>query len=306
MRKLDLAEWSFIPGPRRNPPETSLDLHDIVQYSPEEIARAFMSFSGMTLRNRGKPTWWEWSAQWQNGKKIIQVGMTLFVTENDVRSIPESRTGRFALLSVHDTGCGMDAKTRSQIFEPFFTTKEVGKGTGLGLAMVYGIIRQSNGFIDVDSMPQKGTTFNIYLPLTLERKPREMPVVEVDQSARGHETVLLVEDEEMVRGMTRTLLQKSGYRVLEARDGHDAVHVADSHNGAIHLLVTDVVMPGMNGRDLQQKLAQRRPEMRVLFMSGYTDSALLRHGVLDAELTILLKPFQPEVFLSTVREVLDK
>lgn len=228
------------------------------------------------------------------------------LTEADTRNIPESKPGEYALLTVSDTGHGMDAKTKSQIFEPFFTTKEIGKGTGLGLSMVYGIIRQSDGFIDVDSAPERGTTFKIYLPLTGDKRTREPSAPAVDAVVRGHETVLLVEDEEMVRGMTRTLLQKSGYTVIEASDGHHALDVSDKHEGPIHLLVTDVVMPGMNGHDLQVKLAKVRPSMKVLFMSGYTDSALLRHGVLDDNRTILLKPFQPEVFLGTVREVLDK
>jgi CheY-like chemotaxis protein len=216
------------------------------------------------------------------------------------------RPGEYVLLSVHDTGHGMDAKTRSQIFEPFFTTKELGKGTGLGLSMVYGIIQQSGGSIAVDSEPGQGTTFRIYLPRYEGRAGQPDAARRAAGDARGQETVLLVEDEELVRGMARSILQKAGYTVLEAGDGAEALAVAEKHAETIHLLVSDMIMPRMNGRDLYQRLAQLRPSLRVLFMTGYTDSALLRHGVLDADLPILFKPFPQEEFLSTVREVLEK
>jgi PAS domain S-box-containing protein len=241
------------------------------------------------------------------GGKLTIATANLDLTEAELRSDPDVRPGPYAMVSVSDTGVGMDAETRAHLFEPFFTTKEVGKGTGLGLATVHGIVKQSRGHIEVQSEPGKGTTFRIYLPrvpTSVEKSNGEAP--QGLPSARGQETLLLVEDEELVRRLTRTILLRSGYTVLEARNGREALQIAEQQPGAIHLLVTDVVMPEMNGHELYQRLSRVRPDLRVLFMSGYTDSALLRNGVLEGGFTLVLKPFAPDAFLGHVREVLDK
>jgi two-component system cell cycle sensor histidine kinase/response regulator CckA len=215
-----------------------------------------------------------------------------------------AKPGPFALLSITDTGTGITPEVKEHLFEPFFTTKGVGKGTGLGLSTVYGIVKQSNGLIEVVSEPGHGACFRVYLPQaqsTPRRRSREK-VLAKPASAKG--TILVVEDEDQVRAMTCTLLQKAGYTILEGRNGPDAIQASDEHSGPIDLLLTDVVMPKMNGRSLYQKLAARRPEMKVLFVSGYTDSALFRHGMTDSPAAILLKPFTPEALLAHVGETL--
>jgi signal transduction histidine kinase len=213
--------------------------------------------------------------------------------------------GAYAMLAVSDTGVGMDEETKERLFDPFFTTKEKGKGTGLGLSTVYGIIKQSNGYIWVYSEPNRGTSFKIYLPrhesLLAEEKPDMSPAA----LPRGHETILLVEDEELVRVLARDVLRKNGYTVLEARDGADAMGVAVSHRGPIHLMITDVVMPNMGGQEVAFSLAPLLGEMKVLFMSGYTDDAIVRHGILRPGAQFLQKPFRLDAFLRKVREVLD-
>jgi two-component system cell cycle sensor histidine kinase/response regulator CckA len=210
------------------------------------------------------------------------------------------------MLAVTDTGLGMDEPTRVRIFEPFFTTKEPGKGTGLGLATVYGIVKQSGGDILVYSEPGQGTTFKIYLPAN-EMQP-EGPVTPKTQpvSRGGDEIILLVEDEDMVRDLVRTVLQSAGYTVLEARQGGEALSLAGRHEGTIDLLVTDLVMPGMSGRELAEQLKVLRPHMKVLFMSGYTDDTVIQQGVLLAEAEFISKPFSPSILASRVREMLDK
>ena len=213
--------------------------------------------------------------------------------------------GQFAMLAVSDTGLGMDEATKGRIFEPFFTTKDVGKGTGLGLATVYGIVKQSGGFVWVYSEPGLGTTFKIYLPQvnevaepqTLRGSPPPLP--------RGAETILLVEDAPAVRVVTRQVLERQGYAVLEVPDAAAALRIAEKHQGPIRLLVTDVVMPGLSGRELADRLTKLRPEMRVLFVSGYTDDAVVRHGILEPGIAYLQKPFTPEGLARKVREVLD-
>ena len=218
----------------------------------------------------------------------------------------EATAGRYVVLAVTDTGTGMDDATRERLFEPFFTTKEPGKGTGLGLSTVYGIVRQSGGHIWVYSELGRGTTFKICLPVVAEKPEREAAPVEAARSgARGAETVLLVEDAPRVRAVVREILEMNGYRVLEAHDGQQAIELSRAHPGPIQLMVTDVVMPQMSGRELAQHLGRARPDMRVLFMSGYTDNAIVRHGVLEAGTAFLSKPFTPDALAAKVREVLD-
>jgi two-component system, cell cycle sensor histidine kinase and response regulator CckA len=221
------------------------------------------------------------------------------------RKHPGSRIGQYVMLAVSDTGTGIDPEIQSQIFEPFFTTKERDKGTGLGLATVYGVVKQSGGYIAVDSEKGKGARFSVYLP----RVEQPVPTSEVKTGApaniRGSETVLLVEDAEPLRKLANMFLRDSGYNVLTAADGREALEVARSHAGPIHLLLTDVVMPGINGRVLAERLAPQQRGMKVLYMSGYTDSFIAGHGVLEAGTHLLHKPFTQDVLARKVREVLD-
>jgi CheY-like chemotaxis protein len=199
----------------------------------------------------------------------------------------------------------MDEQTRARIFEPFFTTKEVGKGTGLGLAMVYGIVKQSGGHIEVHSVVGEGTTFYVYLPaIAAPSREFALPVL-ASEAPAGTETVLLAEDEDAVRFLVLQVLRRSGYTVLEARDGEEALAVGAKHPGPIHLLLTDVVMPRLGGGRLARRLTRSRPETRVLFMSGFADSTLVRHEVVSGEVDCLLKPFSPEILARKVRETLD-
>jgi PAS domain S-box-containing protein len=214
------------------------------------------------------------------------------------------RSGPQVMLAVSDTGSGMDAETRRRIFEPFFTTKRPGQGTGLGLATVYGIVKQSGGHIEVYSELGQGTSFKIYLP-RVDQEAEAITAVTKTPPARGAETVLLVEDEDALRELARQVLEGHGYTVLEARSGVAALELAETHAGPIHLLVTDVVMPQMPGRELAEQLAVRLPALRVLFMSGYAEQAVLRHGVLGEGTAFIQKPFGPDSFLTKVREVLD-
>jgi len=197
----------------------------------------------------------------------------------------------------------MDAATQARIFEPFFTTKEVGKGTGLGLATVQGIVQQSGGFIWVYSEPDHGTVFKIYLPLVDE--PVSQTERATAEDTRGTETVLVAEDVTAVRAVTREMLRRYGYTVLEAADGATALEVAANFKEPIHLLLTDVVMPDLNGRDLAARLQAARADLKVLFMSGYTDDAVVRHGILQQGIAYLQKPFTPESLARKVRTVLD-
>jgi CheY-like chemotaxis protein len=199
----------------------------------------------------------------------------------------------------------MDAATLTHIFEPFFTTKERGKGTGLGLATVYGIVKQSDGYIAVDSTPGKGTSFQIYLRQYSGRSTEEEPGAVPEEALRGSETILLVEDAEPLRKLAQTFLEGGGFLVLPADCGEAAMEVAARHGKAIDLLLTDVVMPGMNGRVLAEQLLPRQPGMKVLYMSGYTDSFIAGHGVLDQTTQLLHKPFTEEALIRKVREVLD-
>ena len=240
-----------------------------------------------------------------DGGRLLIETSNADVDEEFVRAHPGARPGCYVRLQVTDTGVGMDATVRAHLFEPFFTTKGLGRGTGLGLATVYGIVKQSGGFIWVDSTPGHGTQFMIDLPWV------EAPKVAVADAApsalrpRGTETVLVVEDETAVRHLARYVLEAHGYIVLEASHGAEALQIAAEHTGPIDLVVTDVVMPRMNGRELVDRLTPVRPGMKVVYMSGYTDDAVVARGVETAGLTFLQKPFTLDVFVRTVREVLD-
>src|SRR6266567_3711719 len=213
--------------------------------------------------------------------------------------------GDYACLAVTDSGAGMDESTQAHLFEPFFTTKEVGKGTGLGLATVYGIVKQSGGYIWVYSEPGRGTMVKVYLPRVPGAAEPPLPAPEPPALRGGHETVLLVEDAAPVRTLARRSLEACGYTVLDAADGPSAIELSARHAGAIAVLVTDVVMPGMSGRELAERLAPTRPEMKVLYTSGYTDDAMVRQGVLSAGVAFLQKPFVPDTLARKVRDVLD-
>ena len=214
------------------------------------------------------------------------------------------RPGRYVMVAVSDTGTGMDEATAGRVFEPFFTTKETGKGTGLGLSTVYGIVKQSGGNIWVYSEPGKGTTFKVYLPRVEDVVTEGAPRLADSSPARGTETILLVEDEEAVRTLSRRILEKHGYRVLEAGSGPAALEVLRAVTERVHMLLTDLVMPDMTGTELASRLKADHPEIRVLFMSGYTDDAVVRSGLLEPGRAFLQKPFTPVVLLRKVREVL--
>jgi CheY-like chemotaxis protein len=216
------------------------------------------------------------------------------------------KPGDYVMLAISDTGMGMDADTQSHIFEPFYTTKGL-KGTGLGLSTVYGIVKQSEGYIWVFSEAGKGTTFKIYLPrLSAPGHVNALqPALAREPSSWGHETILLVEDEENLRRLTRTSLENQGYSVIDALDGAAATQLSQAHQGLIHLLLTDVIMPGMNGRELADHISPTRPEMKVLYMSGYTENHIGHGGMLDEGITLLQKPFTLGALKAKVRQVLD-
>jgi signal transduction histidine kinase len=241
----------------------------------------------------------------QGGILTIETG-NVGLDESYAQVHPEVKPGRYVLLAVSDTGCGMDEPTKAHIFEPFFTTKGPARGTGLGLATVYGIVKQSGGYIYVNSEPGRGTIFKIYFPSVKETVSCGNSYPGLRKMATGTETLLLVEDEDAVRALTRHALKMCGYTVLEARHGEEAIHIFEQHEGMIHLLVSDVVMPQMGGRQLAERLVAIRPEMRVLYLSGYTDDAVVRHGVLQAEVAFLQKPFTMNALANKVREVLDR
>jgi CheY-like chemotaxis protein len=236
----------------------------------------------------------------------LSIGTTRFsLGEEHVERSHRMPAGDYACLAVADTGVGMDETTQAHLFEPFFTTKEVGKGTGLGLATVYGIVKQSGGYIWVYSEPGHGTTVKIYLPRVPGVAEAPLPAAEPQPVRGGDETVLLVEDAAPVRTLARRGLEARGYRVLDAADGPSALELSARHHGGIDILVTDVVMPGMSGRELAERLAPQRPGMKVLYTSGYTDDTMVRQGVLNAGVAFLQKPFVPDSLARKVREVLD-
>jgi CheY-like chemotaxis protein len=242
-----------------------------------------------------------------NARDAMPDGGSLRIeTKNETLAIApddDVRAGSYVLLSVSDTGVGMDEATRARVFEPFFTTKELGKGTGLGLAMVYGIVKQSEGHIAVETAPARGTTFRLYLP-RIEAMPDVTAPAPAEPIATGQETILLVEDDDSVRRVTASLLKFLGYRVVEAPNGIEALRLCREHAGPIHLLLTDVVMPMMNGREVATRVRAFLPGIRTLFMSGYTDDSILRHGVLDEGVAFLSKPLSHEALGRKLREVL--
>jgi len=217
------------------------------------------------------------------------------------------KPGEYVMLAVSDTGSGMDQETQARIFEPFFTTKEVGKGTGLGLSTVYGIVKQSGGNIWVYSEQGLGTVFKVYLPRIDDVTASTMAkLLQETNAPRGTETILLVEDEEVVRGLTRKILMQVGYNVLDAKGGDEAIRLCHAHPGPIDLLLTDVVMPEISGKEVADRLLELRPSIRVLYMSGYTDEAIVQHGVLDANVKFIQKPFTWVGLTRKVREVLNR
>ena len=245
-----------------------------------------------------------------NARDAMPTGGTLTIeTRNVVIDRVEAdwaiQPGPYALLVMTDTGHGMDASTQAQIFEPFFTTKPVGEGTGLGLSTVYGIVKQSEGHVSVYSEPGRGSTFKVYLPHVAESGQSPMLGPEMSRFPRGSETIVLVDDDEGVRAVARRILQRAGYTVLSAPDGVEAMRLISESGGRIDLLVTDVVMPGLGGRDLVAHVRDTYPDLRVLFVSGYTEEGVRRHGVLDVESAFLEKPFTAERLAQKVREVLD-
>ncbi len=240
----------------------------------------------------------------RGGKLIVELS-NVELDEYFAHNHAGATQGPHVQLCVTDTGVGMTADVRARVFEPFFTTKEVGRGTGLGLATVYGIVKQSNGYISVYSEPGKGTSFKVYLPKVAEQTETP-PSKDHPEKSFGTETILLVEDEADVRALAREFLDSRGYRVLEAQNGMAALHLSQTHPGGIDLLLTDVVMPGMSGRELAEQIGSVRPRMKVLFVSGYTAEAIGQHGILDPGTEFLQKPFSREALARKLREVLDK
>jgi two-component system cell cycle sensor histidine kinase/response regulator CckA len=243
----------------------------------------------------------------RGGRLTIETGSA---SEEEVSAALRSlvSSGRCVSLTIRDTGAGMDANTRSRIFEPFFTTKELGKGTGLGLATVYGIVKQLGGYISMSSEVGRGTTFTIYFPESQSTVEPEAPRTVGAASpplAGGREVILLVEDETAVRNLVSLVLRRHGYTVLEARNGREGAALAAEQQGAIHVVLTDVVMPGIDGPETVKRLRESRPEMKVLYMTGYAGDALTRRGIVDASDSILHKPFTADELLKGVRELLD-
>jgi signal transduction histidine kinase len=241
----------------------------------------------------------------KGGKLALSTGNAV-LDESYVKENPDSHAGPHVFLSVSDSGIGMDSETLSHLFEPFFTTKEQGKGTGLGLSTVFGIVKQSGGSIRVQSEPGHGTTFKVYLPrVDQPAAPARKAVASLAAAPKGTETVLLVEDEEAVRRLTHAVLRRNGYKVLVAGDGEEALRTLQQHQGPVHLLLTDVVLPRMGGREVALQVSQLRPEIRVLFTSGYSDRAFGENGTLEPGMAFLPKPFTPEELLRNVREILE-
>jgi signal transduction histidine kinase/ActR/RegA family two-component response regulator len=240
----------------------------------------------------------------EGGTLVIETG-NVVLDEVYLRRHVDAVAGPHVMLAVSDTGAGMDEATQSRLFEPFFTTKEKGRGTGLGLSTVYGIVKQNGGNIWVYSEVGRGTTFKIFLPRAADTEVPSLPRPISVSSGKGTETILLVEDDEQVREVVLSILRREGYELLEACDAEAALLISEQWPGAIHLLLTDVVMPKMNGRELAKQLVAQRPDTLVLFMSGYTQNVIIHHNVLDAGLVLLQKPFTPHALLKKVQEALE-
>jgi CheY-like chemotaxis protein len=241
----------------------------------------------------------------QGGTLMIET-TNVELTEKPEGFSDDFRPGSYVRLSITDTGTGMTPEVKTHLFEPFFTTKGLGKGTGLGLSIVYGIVRQSGGEISVASEVGRGTTFQVFLP-RVEAPPASDTPANASATARagGHETILLVEDEEIVRGMLVEVLRAQGYNVLDAKHGPDALNIASRYSKPIHLLITDMLMPEMNGSELANRLLAIRPNLPVLYISGYSDDEARRLGKVDKPAEFLQKPFRPDILLDKARQILD-
>jgi len=242
----------------------------------------------------------------KGGKLTIET-MSVEVDESYAASHFPMTPGVYEMLTITDTGIGMAKEIQEQIFEPFFTTKPKGKGTGLGLSIVYGIVKQSNGYIWAYSEPMKGTAFKIYFPrVAPDEYPEEERMRGKKEARGGPETIMVVEDDAMIMKVIKQVLTGSGYNVLSAGDGKEALNLADQYKDAIHMLLTDIIMPCMGGRELADQVKKTRPDIKILYMSGYTDDAIVRHGMLEKGLSFIQKPFASDSLKKKVREVLDK
>lgn len=239
-----------------------------------------------------------------HGGRITIETKNVELDERFVRERPEVTPGAYVLMTIRDTGCGMTPEVMAHMYEPFFTTKEGGRGTGLGLATVYGIVKQSNGYIYADSQPDQGTSFSVYFPRAQSTEIVETRMGNTEMFPKGKETVLLIEDDPNVRKLNTQVLENKGYKVLVAKNGAEAVQVAESHPSTIHMVVTDVVMPGMTCRELTERITMLRPTAKILYVSGYSVDALTTQGIMNAEFCMLQKPFPPFALIRKVRELL--
>lgn len=240
----------------------------------------------------------------QGGKLTIETA-NVNIDNNYIRRHASVTAGPYVMLAISDTGIGMDAATKSHLFEPFFTTKQRGEGTGLGLSTVYGIVKQSNGFIWVYSEPGEGTVFKLYFPRVEGQKSKLSEETNSETMPSGNETVLIAEDEPSVRALAARILRERGYTVIEASNGKEALSIAQEYTGKIHMVLTDAVMPEMGGKELVSRISAARPGIKALYVSGYTDNAIMHHGILDSGIAFLQKPFSIESLAYKVREVLD-
>lgn len=278
-----VGEFVFIPGHELSP----------VYADPVQIQQIIMNL--VVNAREAMPT---------GGKLTIETANVDFDTDY-VRKHPVARVGPYVMVAISDNGIGVDEETKNHMFEPFYTTKERGKGTGLGLATVYGIVKQSDGFIWVYGEPGQGTTFKIYFPRGESGAVRSEALDKSESSYRGSETILMVEDETAVRTLASRILNDRGYKVLDAADGMEALHLSGEYCSEIHMIVTDVVMPGLSGTRLVSRLKSERPRIKALYVSGYTDNAVVHHGILDSNVAFLQKPFTVENLTRKVGEVLD-